>query len=425
MSESVSVTPPEAVSPGRQRYVLFILTLIYMFNTMDRNVFSILAEPVRRELHLSDTQLGLLTGLAFALFYTFFGVPVGWIADRVGRVRVIVIACIVWSLCSASGGLATRFSHLALARMGVGIGEAGGAAPSYSLISAYFTPEKRGNALGIFHLASAAGMLVSSVVSAGVAVAYGWRTALVVISLPGVLFALVLLLTVKEPRQMQAAAAQPSLATSIKDYFRNPLLRMTAFVGGVSAFCSFGITAWLPTYLMRVKGMSLSEFAMYYGLPYAIFFGLGLWSAGYLADRVGQRSARGYALVPMFALLTTAPLIAVAVALPGWKWSFAGWLVPLMLAQMFLAPMLAIVQNSSPHNQRSTSSALYLFMNNLIGSGLGPLYVGTISDCAKPRFGDASLSVGLLAIIPVALIAAFGQWRIGVRLDRPNLTAHA
>jgi len=406
----------ERTSSDRSRYALFILTLIYVFNTMDRHIFSILAEPVRRDLHMSDTQLGVLTGLAFALFYTFFGVPAGWMADRVGRVRVITAACVIWSCCSAAGGLATNFLQLALSRMGVGIGEAGGAAPSYSLISAFYPPKRRGAALGAFHTGSAVGMLVGSTACAWLAATYGWRVAVVAVSLPGVIFGLVLWLTLSEPARSNSEEAQPAFLASLAAFVRDPLLRLTAVTAGLSSFTGFGISAWLPAFLMRVKGMTLPEFALWFGLPYSVVFAFGLWAPGWLADKLSARTPRAYAFVPMTALLTAAPLIAMAVLAPGWPLSFAVWLAAFSLSQMFLAPLLVIIQNRSPEMQRSTFSALFLFANNLIGAGFGPLYVGAISDLAAPAFGKASLGVGLAALIPVAFIACAALWRISRRL---------
>jgi MFS family permease len=396
--------------------VLALLTLIYVFNTMDRGIYAILAEPIRRELLLSDTQLGLLTGLAFALFYTVFGIPVAWLADRVGRVRVIVVACVIWSICSAAGGLASRFSHLALARMGVGIGEAGGAAPSYSLISTVYPPERRGTALGIFHLGASIGMLISATVSAWVAAHYGWRVALAVISLPGVLFAVILFLLVEEPANDVSGRPQRSLPVSIRLFLSDPVLRLTALAAGISSCTSFSINAWLPSYLMRVQGMSLSDMSQYYGAPFALFSGLGMWSAGFIADRLDRRVAGAYALVPACALLLTAPALVLATSMPDWASSFMAFWLPVMLAQMFLAPMLTIIQNHSAPELRGTASAIFLFVNSLVGAGLGPLYVGTISDLLKPAYGIESLRFGLMALAPIALSASAVQLMIVRRL---------
>jgi MFS family permease len=408
----------------RARVALALLTLIYVFNTMDRGIYSILAEPIRRELLLSDTQLGLLTGLAFALFYTLFGIPVAWLADRVGRVRVIVVACLIWSICSAAGGLASRFSHLAFARMGVGIGEAGGAAPSYSLISTFYPPERRGTALGIFHLGASIGMLISATVSAWVAAHYGWRVALAVISLPGLLFAALLFLLVEEPAADRSERPAISLPIAIRLLLRDPVLRMTALAAGISSCASFSINAWLPSYLMRVQGMSLSDLSHYYGAPFALFSGIGMVSAGYIADRLDRRIAGAYALVPACALFLLAPALVLATSMPDWTSSFMVFWLPIMLAQMFLAPTLAIVQNHSPPELRGTASALFLFVNSLVGAGLGPLYVGTISDLLKPAYGIESLRFGLMALAPIALAASAIQLMIARRLRARQRAQH-
>lgn len=236
------------------------------------------------------------------------------------------------------------------------------------------------------------------------------------ISLPGVLFAVILFLTINEPPRAGRPAPGRSLATSIRRFLADPLLRITALMAGVSSFTGFSISAWLPSYLMRVQGMSLEELGTYYGAPYALFFGAGLWSAGFLADRLARRTPAAYALVPAGALFLAAPALLLATAMPGWALAFAAFLLPLMLAQMFLAPMLTIIQNHSAPDQRSVGSAIFLFVNSLVGAGFGPLYVGEISDLLKPAYGVDSLRFGLMALAPVALVGAAGQLLIARQL---------
>jgi MFS family permease len=207
--------------PSNRNFVLLLLILIYISNNMDRYAIAFLAEPIRHELQFSDTQIGLLTGLIFALFYTLFGVPVGWLADRFGRIRVIVVTCTLWSVCSALGGLAGNFAQLALARIGVGVGDAGGAAPSYSLISAFYGPHERGTAFGLFHLGAPLASLVGAFACAWVAAHYGWRMAIIAVSFPGVLVAVVLFIFVREPlaepRETDVQAS--SLGAALTEFF--------------------------------------------------------------------------------------------------------------------------------------------------------------------------------------------------------------
>ena len=412
VSGSAKATPRGAV--------LGLLFLIYVCNNMDRHIIAILAEPIRADLKLSDTDLGLLTGLVFALFYTIFGIPIGWLADRLGRIRVIFVSCVIWSCCSALGGLAGSFSQLALARIGVGVGEAGGSAPSYSLISALFRPHERGNALGLFHLGSPVATLTGAFACTWIATHWGWRAAVVGVSAPGVLVALVLLLAVREPVQAEPtdATASPPLWRSIVNFTRAPLLCAIALTAGLSSFTTYALAAWLPAFLMRVKHMRLEEVGVWYALGNALAFAIGLWGGGWLADRFARRSERAYALVPCAGLLAAALLAPLAIAVPGWQASPLLWMGPVAAIGAFLAPGATLVQNLAPAGERALFGALFLFVNNLIGSGLGPLYVGVISDRLRPSHGTASLSVGLAACIPMLLIAAMAQYLVSRQLPR-------
>jgi len=399
--------------------VLAVLFLIYMCNTMDRNIVAFLAEPVRRDLQLSDMQLGLLTGLAFAFFYTLFGVPVGWIADRVGRVLTISVACIVWSACSMAGALSSSFLHLAAARVGVAIGEAGGTAPSYALISAKFPPERRGSALGLFHVASPVSAFIGVALSAWVAASFGWRAALVVVSVPGLIMAAVLFLLVREPpRTIAEEGSVPSVATSFADFLRHPVLRLCFIFAGVTSCTSHALISWLPSFMMRVKGMTLLQMSAWYSVAFGASFGLGLWLGGALSDRFARRTPLAYAFVPAISLTIAVPFIILGVMAPTWQLSLLSWTVALCMAGTFLSPAIAVVQAYAPARQATVFGSIYLLANNLVGAGLGPLYVGTVSDTFKKSMGEAALGYGMLAIIPVIVAAVAGQLLIARAIAR-------
>lgn len=408
--------------------VLALLFLIYMCNTMDRNIVAFLAEPIRRDLALNDTQLGLLTGLAFAFFYTLFGLPIGWLADRIGRVLTITLACVVWSVCSMAGALSGNFLHLALARVGVAIGEAGGTAPSYALISNKFPPERRGTALGLFHVASPVSAFVGVALSAWVAAHLGWRMALVVVSLPGLVMAALLFVLVREPNRsdLEEAAdrsgAPPSLARSLRDFLTHPVLGRCFVFAGLTSCSAHAMISWLPAYMMRVKGMTLIEISAYYSVAFALSFGLGLWLGGVMGDRFSRRSPKAYAWVPAISLLFAMPFVALAVQASDWSTSLLFWTVPICLSGTFLSPAIAVVQAYSPPEQATVFGSIYLLANNLVGAGLGPLYVGTISDFAAARHLADPLSYGMLALIPVMVAAVCGQLLIANAIGR-NLPA--
>jgi predicted MFS family arabinose efflux permease len=400
--------------------VLAILFLIYMCNTMDRNIIAFLAEPIRKDLGLTDTQLGLLTGLAFAFFYTIFGVPIGWIADRVGRVLTISVACVVWSVCSMMGALSASFAHLAAARVGVAIGEAGGTAPSYALISAKFPPERRGAALGLFHVASPVSAFIGVALSAWVASNFGWRAALIAVSLPGLVAALLLFLLVREPARPEAVEGQPapSLPGSFGDFLRHPVLRLCFIFAGLTSCTSHALISWLPSFMMRVKGMTLLEISAWYSVCFSISFGLGLWLGGVMGDRLSRRTPLAYAFVPAISLSIAIPFILMAVQAQSWQLSLALWAVPLCMSGTFLAPAIAVVQAYAPPHQATVFGSIYLLANNLVGAGLGPLYVGTVSDAFKAAHGTGALAYGMLALIPVILCAIGGQLLIARAISR-------
>ncbi|MES2289075.1 MAG: MFS transporter [Pseudomonadota bacterium] len=404
--------------PAGARWALTLLFLIYVCNNMDRHLISILAEPIRQDLALSDTQLGMLSGLVFALFYTIFGIPAGWLADRHGRTKVIMIACLIWSACSALGGWATNFAQLAAARIGVGIGESGGSAPSYSLISAYYPPERRGAALGIYHLGSPVASLVVSVAGAWIAASYGWRVAVVAVSCPGILVALLLLLTVKDRGQSPTIRATPFFA-SIRTFASTPLLLRIGITAGLSSFTGAAIAAWVPAFLMRARHMPLSGLGSWYAIGNASAFGFGLWFGGFLADSLrAKHGLRVYALIPLTGLIVAIPFTVAAALVGDWHVSLMLWLIPIASLGMFLAPAVALVQNAAAPERRAISGALFLLLNYLIGSGLGPVFVGRISDSVKPSFGPEALGIGLVACAPVMLTAAWMQWRLSRLLPR-------
>lgn len=405
--------------------VLGLLFLIYMCNTMDRNIVAFLAEPIRKDLNLNDTQLGLLTGLAFAFFYTICGVPIGWLADRVGRVLTISVACVVWSVCSMIGAVSATFAHLAIARVGVAIGEAGGTAPSYALISSKFPPERRGAALGLFHVASPVSAFIGVALSAWVAANFGWRAALIAVSLPGLFAAAALFLLVREPARPEIAVDAgpvPSLGRSFGDFLRHPVLRLCFIFAGLTSCTSHALISWLPSYMMRVKGMTLLEMSAWYSVCFSVAFGLGLWLGGVMGDRLSRITPLAYAFVPAISLAIAMPFVALAIHAEDWTTSLLLWTIPLCMSGTFLAPAIAVVQAYAPPLQATVFGSIYLLANNLVGAGLGPLYVGTVSDAFKASHGADALTYGMLALIPVMALAIAGQLLIARAISR-NLGA--
>lgn len=407
---------PDIRRHGHQRKVaLMLMTLIYIFNFMDRQIMGVLAEPIKRDLGLSDSQLGLLTGFMFALFYTSFGVPVAWLADRTRRTWVIAGACALWSGFSALCGLATGFVTMAAARVGVAVGEAGGVPPSYSLIADLFPPESRARALALYSLGVPLGIGIGTAVGGWIAASFGWRMAFFVVAAPGPLLSALLLLLVKEPTRgafdgpVACDHAPPSLPSAIALFLRSPALMLVSLACALGGFGCYGLMGWIAVYLVRVLGMNLIEIGSWLSLTLAISMGLGIWTSGAMADRFGPRDRRAYAWIPCGAMALAAPLLPVATSLNDWHWALPVFGAILGLSIFYLAPSVAVVQQLVPADQRSTASAMLLLCLNLVGLGCGPLFLGFVSDMALANHGEQSLRIAFYALTPMFLLAALAN----------------
>jgi predicted MFS family arabinose efflux permease len=373
----------------------------------------ILAEPIRTDLGLSDTEVGALTGFMFALLYTTVGVPVAWFADRADRVRIIALSCAAWSVATAACGAASSFWQLAVARMGVGIGEAGGTPPAFSLLSDYFPPARRAMALALYSLGSPLGIIIGGAAGGLIAEHLGWRMAFVAVGAPGALTAVVLRLSLADPRKRQADDSAPAPRAGLVETFawclRTPLMVALSLGAALTSFVGYGAMNWMPALLMRTKAMSLGDVGAYYSWVLGLSLGAGIWAGGRTVDRWGQAHPRIYALAPGLALLAAAPPFIGALLAPGWRLSLACVALPAVLFMVYLAPTLALVQNLAPTHMRATASAILLLVVNLMGAGCGPLFVGVLSDNLGARFGSASLTAALAALLP-AFLAAGGVY---------------
>jgi len=495
---------PRVEKPGYRYYVLAILVLVYMLNFLDRQIIGILAAPLKAEFGLSDSQFGLLGGIAFASVYSTLAIPLAWLADRFSRVWIMTGALAVWSGFTALCGVAGSFGQLFLFRMGVGVGESGGVAPAYSLVADYFPPHQRARALAVFAfgipLGTAAGTLVGGVLAAE----YGWRTAFIVVGLLGLLLAPVLRLTIRDPKRgatdiarpavVDAAPVQPAavqaaapaapaapnrvglnasrlmlavgagafLLAALGQFggfaIGNPLV--LAFAGGLavvigvsfwiaritasyvfpkksfwllalgaasSSVCGYGVAGWLPLFFMRSFDLTLLQTSWYYAGIALIGGTLGIWMGGAIADKLAKRGKGAYPLTPAIAFLISAPLFIAAMnspwiiglVLPGGgsavqqlTLAFLIFLIPTGLNLAWLGPITAAVQNLVPAPMRSTASALFLLINNLLGIAVGFYYFGWMSDLLAPRFGEESLrwaiytGMGFYLLASVLLIGA-------------------
>jgi predicted MFS family arabinose efflux permease len=398
---------------GHRGFVLAMLCFVYVLNFLDRQLVSILAKPIQDGLGITDGQLGYLTGFYFALFYCFIAIPIGWLADRTSRVRILALACALWSAATAGCGLASNYGQLVAARMAVGIGEAGGVPPSYAIISDTFPRERRGTALGIFNLGPPIGSALGVAFGASLAAAYDWRAPFYVVGATGLVTALLVHLLVPEPARGRfdaapaaAAAPAPGFLKAIAGFFGDKLLALTALASGAANFITYGLANFVTLFLMREKGMTLDEVAIWYALAVGLGMGTGIFVSGRLIDRFAVRNKAAFATIPALSLLLALPFFLGFVAVDRWQMALALLFVPLFLNSFFLPATVTFVQSEVAPDARVISGALLLLVMNLIGLGLGPTFVGTMSDAFRPAWGPHSLRMALYALAPMYLVGA-------------------
>ena len=383
---------------------------------------TILIEPIKMEFGASDTQMGLLSGLAFALFYATLGIPVARLADRWSRRNVLAISMTTWSAVTALCATATGFWHLLLLRIGVGIGEAGGTPPSQSLLADYFPPEKRAFAQGILATAPNIGILVGLFGGALIAEAYGWRSVFLVFGIPGVLLAILIQLTIKEPLKVTVSASEEGagLFSTLGNIFRLPSFAHIMVGVGFTGIAGYGLGVWSPSFLVRVHNMSLVDAGLYLGLIGVFGGGLGTISSGLLVDRLARRDKRWQLWLPAIGIFLALPTQLAFLLWPAEHRLVMGDVdVPFALvfmglsavfASFWIAPSYAAVQNLVPQYWRTQASALMLLAINLLGMGLGPLLVGMLSDLLS-QFGDSSVRFGLSIGVSLSLVGGVAYLR--------------
>lgn len=435
----VASAPPVAGSVGAGsvgggRYawlVLAVLSLVYVLNFLDRQLLSILAKPIQDDLGITDGQLGRLGGLYFALFYCVLGVPVAWLADRGNRVRVLTIACALWSAATIACGLSHSYGQLAAARMSVGIGEAGGVPPSYSIISDYFPAERRGMALGLFNLGPPLGQALGVAFGAKIAAAYDWRLAFILLGAAGLVAAVAVWGLVREPQRgatdTKSVAQKPAgevhtFRATLRMFFVRPVLTLAALAAGATQFVTYATLGFTTLFLMREKGMTLDQVAIWYALVLAVGVSAGIYLSGWLVDRFGTRRPQVHGLIPGYALVLAVPFFIGFVAAPTWPVAMAFLIGPTFFNYFYLTPAVTLVQNSVAPRQRTLAGAVLLLIMNLIGLGLGPTWVGAVSDGFKASHPGHSLQVAFYSLIPFYIIAIALHFALARVLKRQGLT---
>ena len=370
--------------------VLALLLLAYILNFLDRQILGILAQPIKADLNLSDTEFGAIGGLAFALLYSVLGIPLALLADRTSRSKVIAASLAVWSGFTALCGTATGYWQLFLFRLGVGVGEAGGVAPSYALIADYFPPERRARALAIFSLGVPLGLAGGTMAGAYIANSVDWRAAFIVMGVIGLLLAPILAYVVRD-KPRPAVRSEVKLGEVFRVLARKPSFWLMAFAASMSSLCGYGLALWTPSVLMRSFGLDIIGTANF--LASLIFIGgcAGVFAGGWFADRLGQVDRRWFAWLPAIAWLVAGPMFIAGFMSPNLTLAWFLLLIPNALNILWLGPVTTAVQNLVAQPQRATASASFLLINNFIGLGLGPLFIGGLSDALTSTYGVEAL----------------------------------
>lgn len=404
--------------------VLAMLWFVYVLNFLDRQLLSILAKPIQDSLGVTDGQLGLISGLYFALFYCLIAIPVGWLADRTNRVKVLSIACGIWSAATIGCGAAANYGQLVAARMMVGVGEAGGVPPSYAIISDYFPPERRGTALGIFNLGPPVGQALGVAFGAAIAVTFSWRYAFFVLGAVGIIAAIVVFLAIREPVRggldpvSTKPVAKASFWQTCRMFFTNPTLVLVALGGGATQFITYGLGNFTVLFLQREKGMALEEVAIWYALVVGIAMSAGIFISGRMIDRYTRKTKTAYAVLPAISLALAVPFYIGFVWAPDWPLALLFLIGPTLLNYFYLSSSVTLVQQEVRPSERVMSGALLLLVMNMMGLGLGPTYVGAASDFFRADHPENSLQIALYTLLPFYLIAIGCFIWLALRLRR-------
>lgn len=424
-----TATTIEPVSKGYRNYALGLLLVIYTLNFLDRQVVNILAEPIKRDLGLADWQLGMMTGLAFAIFYTVLGIPIARKAERSSRPLIIAVSIAVWSGFTMLCGATQNFIQLLLARIGVGVGEAGCTPPAHSLITDYVPRSMRASAIAFYSIGTPLGSLIGMAMGGLIADAYGWRTAFLVAGAPGVLVALVAAFTLVEPRKQlsadiraRAAAAQPTFRAALKVLRSKRTFWLVAFAAAIKAFVGYGHAPFTASFFFRNHSTQIAELAADFGLKSAGFLGLGLglisgttgvigaWLGGIIADRLGAKDIRAYVIVPAIASIITVPIYIATVSLGDARHALLLLAIPTLLGTLWYGPVYATAQSIVAPDMRATTAAVILFVINLIGLGLGPVAVGALSDFFAKGMGMGEAQGVRWALIISASFGFVAAW---------------
>ena len=412
----------DSYSPAYRYFVLSVLVLSYVLSFIDRQLMTILLEPIKAEFGASDTAMGFLTGFAFAIFYAVLGIPVARLADRWSRRNVLAISMVIWSAMTAACGMAGSFWQMAVLRVGVGVGEAGGTPPSHSLISSYFPARERSTAMGIYGSGSQIGVLLGMFGGAVIAETMGWRWAFFIFGLPGVLIGLLVFIVVREPPKAPAPVST-SMMSDVMSLWQTPAFAIISFATAFTALAGYGMGTWFPSFLIRIHGLTLTEAGLTLGIVGTLGALIGAVSGGILCDRLTKIDSRWQLRVPSIGAGLSVVFLGLFLIWPeSQQWRLGEYRVPVAVVFLFfggivssfwIGPTYAAIQTLTPSHLRSQASALLLLLLNLIGMGLGPLVVGALSDLLAPELGAQSIRYAMLISLVTVLIGSTLYWMGG------------
>jgi len=390
-------------------YAVGLLTVVYTFNFIDRQLLAILQESIKEELLLSDSQLGLLTGFAFALFYVTAGIPIARWADRGNRRNIVSYAVGIWSFMTAISGLVANYGQLLIARVGVGIGEAGGSPPAHSIISDIFPPEKRASALALYSTGVNIGIMFGFLFGGWLNEFFGWRTAFMVVGIPGILIALLVRFTLQEP--IRGLSENRDLSEETHSSFIDVLrllwsrrtFRHLAFAGALNAFAGYSTASWTASFMIRSHGMTTGELGTWLAGIMGLGGAIGVLLGGIFAEKLAVKDVRWYLWLPTLTGIVTVPFMyAVYVADSAYA-ALTLSIIPGLLFNVYLGNALAMTHGMVGLRMRALASAILFFVLNIIGLGMGPWSVGFLSDTLEPTLGAESLRTAMLYLLPLAM----------------------
>jgi MFS family permease len=424
---TASIENPYASSSSRS-YALGLLTLVYSFNFIDRQLLSILQESIKLDLSLSDGQLGLLTGFAFALFYVTAGIPIARWADRSNRRNIVAMSISLWSFMTAISGLAQNYVQLLSARVGVGIGEAGGSPPSHSIVSDIYPKEKRATALSFYSTGVNIGVLFGFLLGGWLNEFFGWRVAFFVVGVPGIFIGVLVRLTLREPirglmENKIVSEIQVSFYEVINLLWSRRSFRHLALGAGLNAFAAYGVLSWLASFFIRSHGMTTGELGTWLAMSTGLFGAIGVFAGGMIADKLAPRDKRWYMWIPAGAGAIAIPFMIAVMLVPGQYTALILAFIPGLMYNVYLGNCIATTHGLVGQRMRATSSAILFLILNIIGLGLGPASIGMLSDFLTPSLGTDSLRYAMLILIPGVTIWSVLHFYLASRTLQKDLAA--